>query len=253
MQLEILLPMFILLGFATILQTISGFGFGLMVASSFTLFHLLPLTATTFMISVLGIVNSTTIVIKNIHLIQKRAFTLILIGGIPFIAAGYFLLEFLSVGLALWLNVLLGLAILICCILLLIRSSKAKASGKAWGFLVSGALGGVLGGLFSTFGPPVVFQCYRQSWSVHEIRFTLLAVFSVTAFIRLAMVPFGTLPNKMTIISTLLAIPLILIFTKLGRILALNIEAKFVRALAISMLALSGITLIAQNLPLLIL
>jgi len=249
MLLETLVPMFILLGFATILQTLSGFGFGLMVVSSFTLFNLLPLTATTFLISVLGLVNSSSIVVKNIHLIHRKAFTLVLLGGVPFIAVGYALLEFFSTGLAVWLNILLGVAILTCCLLLIIKRSQAMASGKGWGFLLSGALGGVLGGLFSTFGPPVVFQCYRQNWPVHEIRYTLLAIFSVTALIRLAMVPFGTLPDNTTVISTLIAIPLILVFTRLGRLLAARIEPSRVRFIAISTLALSGITLIIQNLP----
>lgn len=248
MLLETLVPMFILLGFATILQTLSGFGFGLMVVSSFTLFNLLPLTATTFLISVLGLVNSTSIVIKNIHLIHRNAFTLVLLGGVPFIAVGYALLEFLSAGLTLWLNVLLGVAILTCCLLLIIKRGQAVASGRGWGFLLSGALGGVLGGLFSTFGPPVVFQCYRQNWSVHEVRYTLLAIFSVTALIRLVMVPFGTLPDKTTVISTLIAIPLILVFTRLGRLLAARIAPSRVRLIAISTLALSGVTLIIQNL-----
>jgi uncharacterized membrane protein YfcA len=249
MLLETLVPMFILLGFATVLQTLSGFGFGLMVVSSFTLFNLLPLTATTFLISVLGLVNSTSIVLKNVHLIHRKAFTLVLIGGIPFIAVGYALLEYLSAGLSVWLNILLGLAILTCCLLLIVKRSQSAASGKGWGFLVSGALGGILGGLFSTFGPPVVFQCYRQSWSLNEVRYTLLAIFSVTALIRLAMVPFGTLPDHTTVVSTLFAIPLILIFTRIGRLLAARVEPSVVRLLAISTLALSGLTLILQNVP----
>jgi len=247
MLLETLLPMLILLGFATLLQTLSGFGFGLMVVSSFTLFNLLPLTSTTFLVSVLGLFNSTSIVARNVALVHRKAFILILIGGIPFMAIGYALLEYLSAGLTIWLNILLGIAILTCCLLLLLQSRQKVASGKSWGFLVSGALGGLLGGMFSTFGPPVVFQCYRQTWSVHEIRYTLLAVFSVTALIRLAMVPFGTIPDKTTMLSTLIAIPLILVFTRLGRAVAARVKPQVVRFVAIIMLALSGFTLIIQN------
>lgn len=250
MLLETLLPMFALLGLATLLQTLSGFGFGLMVVSSFTLFGILPLTATTFMVSFLSLFNSVSLVAKNTDQINKRAFTLLLLSGVPLMAVGYALLEYLSVGMATWLNLLLGIAILSCCGLLLVKRKRAKPSGRAYGFCIAGALGGLLGGLFSTFGPPVVFQCYRQTWPINEIRVTLLAVFSVTSLIRLAIVPFGTLPSTEVVLSAVFAIPVILIFTRIGRLLAARVPASSVRFLALTMLALSGITLILENLVL---
>ena len=247
MLLETLLPMFALLGLATLLQTLSGFGFGLMVVSSFTLFNILPLTATTFVVCFLSLFNSVSLVARNIDHINKRAFTLLLVSGIPFMAVGYALLEYLSAGMTTWLNLLLGVAILSCCGLLLVKRKQATPSERAYGFSIAGALGGLLGGLFSTFGPPVVFQCYRQAWSINEIRFTLLAVFSVTSLIRLAIVPLGTLPSSEVVISALCAVPVILVFTRIGRLLAVRVPAAAVRLLALTMLAMSGVTLIVQN------
>ena len=121
MLLETLLPMFALLGLATLLQTLSGFGFGLIVVSSFTLFNILPLTATTFVVCFLSLFNSVSLVARNIDHINKRAFTLLLVSGIPFMALGYALLEYLSAGMTTWLNLLLGVAILSCCGLLLVK------------------------------------------------------------------------------------------------------------------------------------
>lgn len=248
MLLETLLPMFALLGLATLLQTLSGFGFGLMVVSSFTLFNIMPLTATTFVVSFLSLFNSVSLVLKNTEQVNRRAFTLLLVSGIPLMGVGYALLEYLSAGMATWLNIILGVAILSCCGLLLAKRKHSVPSGSATGFTIAGALGGLLGGLFSTFGPPVVFQCYRQHWPIHEIRFTLLAVFSVTSLLRLAIVPFGTLPSEEIFVSTLCAVPVILIFTRIGRLIAARIPASFVRLLALSMLSLSGFTLIVRNL-----
>jgi uncharacterized membrane protein YfcA len=249
MPLETLVTMFALLGLATILQTLSGFGFGLMVVSSFTLFSIMPLTATTFLVSFLSLFNSVSLVVKNTTQVNKRAFTIMLLSGIPFMGVGYALLEYLSSNMTTWLNLLLGIAILSCCLLLVIKRKKAPPSGRDSGFAIAGTIGGLLGGLFSTFGPPVVFQCYRQHWPINEIRFTLLAVFSVTALIRLCIVPFGTLPTQDVLFATLCAIPVILIFTRIGRLLAAKVEPKIVRALALAMLATSGLTLIIKNLP----
>lgn len=243
---DILLPMFTLLALATLLQTLSGFGFGLMVVSSFTLFDIMPLTATTFIVSFLSLFNSVSLVIKNTDKVNKPAFYILLFTGIPFMVVGYALLEYMSAGMTTWLNLLLGCAILVCCILLLVKRKKA-ASGRRRGFGIAGMLGGLLGGLFSTFGPPVVFQCYRQQWSVSEIRFTLLAVFTITAVIRLCMVPFGTVPSSDILIATLFAVPVVLIFTRAGHLIATRVEPSIIRVIAVTMLAMSGVTLIAHN------
>jgi len=249
MPFDTLVVMFALLGLATVLQTLSGFGFGLMVVSSFTLFSIMPLTATTFLVSFLSLFNSVSLVVKNTKEINKRAFVIMLVSGVPIMTVGYALLEYLSSTATTWLNMILGVAILGCCLLLIIKRQKAPPSGRDSGFAIAGALGGLLGGLFSTFGPPVVFQCYRQHWPINEIRYTLLAVFSVTALIRLCMVPFGTLPASDVLFATLCAVPVILVFTRIGRLLASKIEPKIVRAIALTMLATSGATLILKNLP----
>lgn len=148
MLLETLLPMFALLGLATLLQTLSGFGFGLMVVSSFTLFNIMPLTATTFVVSFLSLFNSVSLVLKNTEQVNRRAFTLLLVSGIPLMGVGYALLEYLSAGMATWLNIILGVAILSCCGLLLAKRKHSVPSGSATGFTIAGALGGLLGGYF---------------------------------------------------------------------------------------------------------
>ena len=78
MVIETLLLTFALLGVATLLQTLSGFGFGLIVVSSFTLLDIMPLTATTFLVSFLSLFNSVSLVFKNTHHVNKRAFNILL-------------------------------------------------------------------------------------------------------------------------------------------------------------------------------
>ena len=250
MVIETLLLTFALLGVATLLQTLSGFGFGLIVVSSFTLLEIMPLTATTFLVSFLSLFNSVSLVFKNTHHVNKRAFNILLVTAIPFMAAGYILLEYLSQSMSHWLNIMLGSVILLCCGLLVIKRSAVERSEPSIGFGVAGAMSGLLGGLFSTFGPPVVFQCYRQQWSITEIRITLLAFFCLTSLMRLIVVPFGTLPSYDIVLSTLFAIPIVLLFTRIGRLLAAKVSAKHIKLMALLMLTLSGSLLIIQNITL---
>ena len=250
MVIETLLLTFALLGVATLLQTLSGFGFGLIVVSSFTLLEIMPLTATTFLVSFLSLFNSVSLVFKNTHHVNKRAFKILLLTAIPFMAVGYVLLEYLSQSMSHWLNIMLGSVILLCCGLLIIKRSAAEGSEPSIGFGVAGAMSGLLGGLFSTFGPPVVFQCYRQQWSITEIRITLLAFFCLTSLMRLIVVPFGTLPSYDIVLSTLFAVPIILLFTRIGRLLAAKVSATYIKSLALLMLMFSGSLLIIQNITL---
>lgn len=247
MDINTLLMVFVLLGLATLLQTLSGFGFGLFVVSSFTLFSIMPLTATTFLVSFLSLFNAASLVFKNAHQVNRMAYKYILLAGLPTLVIGFALLEYLSSSQNDFLKVVLGVCILACCVLLLMKRTLAPPSKRRRGFVIAGALGGVLGGLFSTFGPPIVYQCYRQNWPVDEIRITLLAVFSTTALVRLVLVPFGTLPHYETLLFCCAGVPFVLLVTRFARRLSTYINPLWIRALALITLACSGIALILSN------
>ena len=247
MDINTLLMVFVLLGLATLLQTLSGFGFGLFVVSSFTLFSIMPLTATTFLVSFLSLFNAASLVFKNAHQVNRMAYKNILLAGLPTLVIGFALLEYLSSSQSEFLKVVLGVCILACCALLLMKRTLAPPSKRRRGFVIAGALGGVLGGLFSTFGPPIVYQCYRQNWPVDEIRITLLAVFSTTALVRLVLVPFGTLPHYETLLFCCAGVPFVLLVTRFARRLSTYINPLWIRALALITLACSGIALVLSN------
>ena len=67
---------------------------------------------------------------------------------------------------------------------------------------------------------------------------------------RLIVVPFGTLPSYDIVLSTLFAIPIVLLFTRIGRLLAAKVSARHIKLLALLMLTLSGSLLIIQNITL---
>jgi uncharacterized membrane protein YfcA len=246
-SLELILLMALFLGIATIMQTLSGFGFGLLVVASFTLLDVLPLTATTFLVSLLGLVNSTIVVIKNRNAVKIPELKLMLYTGIPLMLLGFVLLEYMSAHLTQLLNFILGISILLCCGLMLVGREKVnKESGRS-SFLIAGGLSGLLGGLFSTSGPPLVFQCYKQSWSIEAIRSTLLAVFTISGLVRVGIATFGTLPEPDIMFLIAAAIPLVLLVTHFARKLTDYVDAKWVYIIAITLLGLSGVSLVATS------
>ncbi len=248
MSVELIAILSVLLVGATLLQSLTGFGFGLFVIASVTLFTTVPVSTTAFLISALSLVNAADLAIRQRQHIHRRMVIWVLALGLPAIGLGFWLLEWLSGENRQLLMLILGVCIIVCSALLLIKRQGVNAESPGWQFGIAGALGGILGGLFSTFGPPVIFQCYRQPWRIDQVRATLLAIFSVAAIARLAMVPFGTVPDPATLWFTLFAIPLVMLATRLSRLLATMVSASHIRTTAIVMLFASGISLIIKAL-----
>ena len=237
---------------ATLLQTLSGFGFGLLVVASFTLLDVLPLTATTFLVSLLGLVNSTTVVVKNRNAVKVPELKLMLYTGIPLMLLGFVLLEYMSAHLTQFLNFILGISILLCCALMLVKRKRTDRPSRPRSFLIAGGVSGLLGGLFSTSGPPLVFQCYKQAWSIEAIRSTLLAVFTIGGIVRVGIALFGTLPDLDIMFLIAAAIPLVLLVTHFSRRLTPYVDAKWIRIIAITLLGVSGVSLVVTSTPTLV-
>lgn len=249
---ELILVMALCLSAATLLQTLSGFGFGLLVVASFTLLDVLPLTATTFLVSLLGLVNSTTVVVKNRNAVKIPELKLMLYTGIPLMLLGFVLLEYMSAHLTQFLNFILGISILLCCALMLVKRKRTDRQSRPSSFLIAGGVSGLLGGLFSTSGPPLVFQCYKQAWSIEAIRSTLLAVFTIGGIVRVGIALFGTLPDLDIMFLIAAAIPLVLLVTHFSRRLTPYVDAKWIRIIAITLLGVSGISLVVTSAPTLV-
>ncbi|WP_017443947.1 sulfite exporter TauE/SafE family protein [Gayadomonas joobiniege] len=237
----------IFLSLGALSQTLSGFGFGLIVVGGFTLFDLLPLTSTAFLVSVLGFINCAGALFKAIHQVNKQVMLTLLLSMTPAMALGFYLLEFLSIEFEVWLKVVLGLSILACCLSMLLKNHQHEYQSKQSHFAIAGGLGGILGGLFAISGPPLVYLCYRQPWTLVTLRSTLLAVFGITALLRIGMVGFGTWPDHKTLATLAIALPVVLIMTSLGNKLAKLVSMRMVRGLAIILLTISGCSLLYTN------
>jgi hypothetical protein len=53
---------------------------------------------------------------------------------------------------------------------------------------LAGTASGLLGGMFSAPGPPLVYLLYRQPWPIARIQESLILFFGIVALLRLALV-----------------------------------------------------------------
>ena len=133
-----------------------------------------------------------------------------LLGGVP---AGVVLLAWLHANVVMALRLLLGLVVIGCAIVVLLRSEPLARRSSRASFGVIGVLSGLLGGLFSASGPPLVWQFYRQPMDIDAVRDTLVAILAAGASLRLAMVVASGQFGRQSLALCAMAVPLAIAIT----------------------------------------
>jgi uncharacterized membrane protein YfcA len=125
------------------------------------------------------------------------------------------LLTFLAANAYQVLKLVLGASIVVCALMLWrARASFKTVSGPTY-FTIVGTLSGVLGGMFSAPGPPLVYAVYRQPWSLERMQEALIFSFAVGAVLRLVVMAFTGHFTKLSLLLTLETIPVALAVTAL--------------------------------------
>ena len=236
--------------FAAWTQTLTGFAFGLILMGGVGISGLIPLPEAAVVVSVLTIVNGSLMLRSDWRELDRYAFGLFMAGSIPGLALGYVSLLWLA-GAALGaLQALLG-AIIIGASLQMMRRPRTQAlRSSAVAFFAAGFAGGIMGGLFSTAGPPVIWQMYRQPTSLAAVRVTLVAVFASNAVVRLLLVMASTGFPVHAVSAALISFPLVMLGTLIARAYPPPLSPNVMRQLAFSLLLLSGLAMLLPKVAL---
>lgn len=232
-----------LVALAAYIQTITGFAFGLILMAGAVLLDLAPVAVVAILISFLSLFNCALSLYKKVGDLDRNIVLYCALPGLFTMALGLWALELLSAHYMNWLQLLLGIAILLSSVLLVVDPQpKTKRSGKTSFFLVGG-LSGLMGGFFSTSAPPLVFHFYRQPLAPTVIRDSLLSIFLLHSIQRTAMVAYqGRIDLPILIISAS-AIPTVFLFTWVARRFPPPISHINLRRIAFVLLGMSGISL----------
>ncbi len=236
--------LFALLSFAAAyLQTLTGFAFGLLLMGAVALTGLMPLQEAAVIVSLLTLANALMVLAKGWREIAMRPFLLALLGAIPLIVVGYVLLDLLASSSLAALRLMLGLVIIVSSLQLVFRPDAREQLSSSQSFAFFGALGGIMGGMFSTAGPPLVYHFYRQPLPHRTIRETLVAIFAVNAIFRLLLVAVTeTLPLDAAGWA-MVGLPGVLVATYAARRWPPRLSTAALRRLAFVLLLMSGLSL----------
>ncbi|MCC8396871.1 sulfite exporter TauE/SafE family protein [Paraburkholderia sp. MMS20-SJTR3] len=228
---------------ATFTQSLTGFAFGLVLLGLVAVFHLAPLPVAANVVTVMVLANAALLVRRMPPLPRKMiapTFGSSLVG----VALGAFLLAWLSDNAIGVLRFVLGIAILACSVLLVVQTKPRAQMSGAGSFTFYGVLSGVMGGVFASAGPPMVFHLYRQPLDRLVVRDTLVLIFAVNAVLRLFIVLQQGRFGADSLALSLEALPVVLIVTWLARRYPPGWSPAAVRRVVFVLLACAGASLV---------
>lgn len=192
-------------------QNVTGFAFGLVLLGLVGLFELAPLADATIAVSVVALANAALLGRRGLARLDRATLAPTLAGSTLGVLAGVMLLGWLSDQVAGPLRLLLGLTIVVCALLLVAQARPLAQPSSRAAFAAAGLASGVLGGLFATGGPPLVYHYYRQPLDLNHIRNALVVVFAASAVIRLLMLGGSGRIGGHAVLMSLEALPVVLL------------------------------------------
>ncbi len=234
---------------ATVAQSLTGFAFGLILLGLVATLQVLPLTEVAVVISILTLGNALGTLGGPKPQLDRAVLMPVLISSLLGVSLGIWGLGALEGGQIVWLRLLLGGLIIAASLMLVVQSKpQAQLSGQP-SFWLAGGLCGLLNGMFSSGGPPIVYHLYRQPLGYEVIRNTLITVFAANAAARLGLVMAQGQLSLSTLWLSAEALPLVLLVSWLVRRYPPKLSPRTVRWLVFVLMALAGISLVWDSLP----
>jgi uncharacterized membrane protein YfcA len=194
-------------------QGITGFALALILLGLTSLFDLAPLPDVANVATVLSLASATIALRGTRRAVDWPIWRSTVAGSVLGYAAGVAVMGWLNANVVTVLRLLLGLVVIACAVIVLVRTEPLAQRSSAASFRGFGFLSGVLGGLFSASGPPLVYQFYRQPLTLDVVRDTLVAALATGALIRLGMVvPTGQFTLQ-SLLLCLVSVPLAMSMT----------------------------------------
>lgn len=233
---------------ASYVQGVTGFAMAMLLVAVLGGARVLELEVLAATVSLLTLVNVGLSLHGRYHLIQGRVLRWLVIGQIPGLFLGVWLLGILSTNALVVLELMLGTFIVLGCLAMLIKPRLRENVSRSASCLVAGMSGGLLGGLFAASGPVMGWFCYRQPLAIVEIRATLLSCFAISTIVRTFIVGASGGLTQEVWLYFISGAPLVLLGTWLARKYPPVLEDKVLRQVVFGVMIALGIWLIVSSL-----
>ena len=232
-------------------QTVSGFASGMIVMSVVAISGATSLPFAAIIVGIIALMHGVFFLSRKHRDTRWRYVGLLLIGMLPTLFLGVWLLNYLSVHALAIAKLILGIFVTVAAVFLVLKPEPFKKISIRRSWLGAGLLGGGFGGLFSVSGPPLAYLLYRQPLSIDSIRATLIATFTVSAFLRLTIVASEGAINWQVVSVALYSVPVVIAGTWIGhryppKYQGQELDSNKMRRLAFVLLFLIGCSVLVN-------
>jgi uncharacterized membrane protein YfcA len=239
---------FAIVALASFCQNLTGFAFGLILVGLVGALSLMPISEAANAATIISIANG--LVYMRTHPF-KPDWTLLkpmLVSSLIGVLIGVGMLSLLSSHAVAGLSLTLGGAIVACAMLLFAQKQPRQTMSGQPALYTAGFLSGLLGGLFATPGPPMVYHLYRQPLPPIVIRQCLVVMFISAVTIRLGLVVYAGTFALSSLYLGLMAVPLVAMLTWLQAKHPPKLPPYLVRWLVCALMLAAGGSLIVSAL-----
>ena len=229
-------------------QTLTGFALGLILMGGVGALGLMDVPQAATVTSILVALNGALVLRAGWRDLNRPILILMLVGAVPGLLAGYALLTWLAGHSLAMLQLLLGLAVAGSAVQLSLNATRGTSHAPPLANVLVGVAGGLMGGLFATPGPPLIWQLYRLPVGLATIRVILGAIFFVTLVLRLALVAADTGISREVLLGAAGAAPAVMLGTWIARRFPPPVSPMTLRRIALALLFLSGLALVRPGL-----
>ncbi|MBU4611729.1 TSUP family transporter [Achromobacter sp. GG226] len=228
---------------AVYIQNLTGFALALVLLGLVGATNVFPLPDVVNVVSVIALVNAFLFLRARRALRLDRlmwpALSTNVVGTILGVASLAWIMGNAYEGLRL----LLGLSVVLCAWMLWKQARPLQTVSSRASFYCVGLVSGLMGGLFSAAGPPLVYHVYRQPWPLERMRESLVFIFGAGALLRLTIVIPTTGFSTLSLTLSALAIPVVALMTFVAARHAPPVSPRIMKWLVCSLLVTTGVTM----------
>ncbi len=229
---------------STYVQTIIGFGLGLIVVSAATVFDIVPVIYSAALVSFTSFFHILVAMKGEWRRVDWRRAKMIIFGLIPGVFLGVQLLELLSHRSTELLKSILGIVVLLAAAVSLVSFRHYRSDPGPARSILFGALGGLGGGMFSNSAAPIVYHIHKQKLPFFLIRNTLLVVFLVSTLTRISIISTKGHVDAELLTTVAMALPVIAVTTYVAKKIPAPFSVFWMRGVSFGLLAIMGVSLI---------
>ena len=224
-------------------QALTGFALALILLGLVGATNLVPLPDAVNATTIIGFCTAWLFLWRNRTLRIEKVLVPTVVASAAGVVAGVLLLHWLAGTAYQLLRLLLGASIVGCALSLWRAAEPLQEMSSPKVFALTGGIAGLLGGMFSAGGPPLVYLLYRQPKPQPWIRQSLMVFFGFSTTLRLfIVVPSGEF-SLFALQLAAEALPVVFLMTWFAVRYPLPLSPKLFRGLICVLLIATGLSM----------